>query len=154
MLRINELALTQSQNQPVISAQSQLTIDINIALRKRIRSKFSFDKNFSSSKEVISFTQETMNVKGTLGVNNSGNYTFTLRITETGDMNTKKQPLEKHMKDVYVAVKHIPSRNIASRAQFSTVAGPDWGVTTTLDLGPEGDYEILIGNPAKPPAKP
>ena len=148
MLKINDLALTQSQNPFVISEQSKLIIQINVGLRKNVRSKFAFDKNFSTNKGVISFSQNTMETKGTLGVN-GGIYTFTLLMTETGDLDSKKKPLEAHMKDVYVAVKHIPSNKIISRAQFSTIS-VGWGVTAKLDLGPEGEYEILIGRPAKP----
>lgn len=162
MSRINIIA-TQSNQGLQLTTQQQEIIRINGIVRRGACSTFTFSKGligkvFDLQRNKPNIPQN-ISVTGTVleetvqgqGGNPLKQYKFFLEIEDKDD--STKKIFEDTLYQVDVALKHKRTHTIVSRGKLEKLPGTRYGAKFTLDLTDEGEYEILIGTPAKPPTQ-
>jgi hypothetical protein len=150
------IPIITTQSSPLFSftQQQQATIELGTFLRKNRLMDFKYDSsNVTNGAVVAVFPKRTVGTREVSGEISKdaqdGKIYFTLIVDEK-DAQTQKQ-FEDDVAGIYAGLKLRSSRQILTRCQIAKLPGGQWGAKIKLELEKSGDYEFLIGTPAKPP---
>ncbi len=150
MFSISMLA-TQSGNPLSLTSQQQTGMELSRFLRKNKLMDCKYDASQTKNNaKVIVFSKsiDTREISGEIIKRHDGKDVCTLIIEETND---QKNKFENDAAGIWVGLKLRGSRQISSRTQITKLPTPKWGAMITLELDNSGDYELVVGTPAKPP---
>ena len=146
------ITATQSSGVPSLTDKQLTGMELSRFLRKNRLMDFKYDAsqtNNNAKVTVFSKSIDTREVSGEIIKRHDGKDVFTLIIAETNDQTKRK--FEDDAAGIWVGLKLRGSRQVSSRTQITKLPASKWGAMITLELDKSGDYELVIGSPAKPP---